>query len=96
MPRKWFAVSPGRIFDPFGVASKAEKNRHSAIHLIHQFLLGQVTHFLNQLVDFCSRILIHALLNIKDRWRRISHGLDVDDVEVSFSRNQLGGTSVTE
>jgi hypothetical protein len=93
--KKWFSVSPSRILDPLGVAPKAKKNRHSAIHLIQQFLLGQSTHLLNQLLDLSSVVLVQVLLiNVRRRW--ISHCLDIDHIEVSISRNQLGGTSITE
>ena len=93
--KKWFAVSPSRILDPLGVAPKAKKNRHSAIHLIQQFLLGQATHLLNQLLDLSLVVLVQVLL-INVRRRRISHCVDIDYIEISISGNQLGGTSITE
>ena len=58
--KRWFAVSPSRILDPLGVARKAKKNRHSAIHLIQQFLLGQATHLLNELLDLSSVVLVRS------------------------------------
>jgi hypothetical protein len=91
----WLAASPSRILDPLGVARKAKKNCHAAIHLIQQLLLGQATHVLNQLLDLSSVVLVQVLF-INVRGRRISHCLDVDYIEVSFARNQLGGTSITE
>src|SRR4051794_29868513 len=82
--RAWGRVRPGsgagRVLDPDSIARVAEIEDEPAIDLIHQLLLGHVSHPMDEAVDLAPDVARGAGLGERGRGR-VAHRLDLDHVE---------------